>query len=97
MEREEIRSAMEILAARVTLRRGEQGACRIAFEDLDLEAMIALGITSELAARLSSAPWWDEMVEDVVETPEFCDPDADSDEILSYARDVVREYIRKRL
>ncbi len=97
MEREEIKAAMEILASCVSLHRGDDGECRIAFEDPGREGMITRGITTELVERLSGADWWGEMVEDIVETPEYCDPGAESDEVLSYARDVVREYIRKRL
>lgn len=97
MEREEIKSAMEILAARVTMSGRQGDDCSISFDDLGREEMIELGITTELAANLSTATWWSEMVEDVLETADFCDPGTKPDEVLEYARDVVREYIRKRL
>ena len=42
------------------------------------------------------APWWDEMVADIVETPAMCEPDDPPEQVLEYARDVVSEYIRKR-
>jgi hypothetical protein len=41
-------------------------------------------------------PWWEEMVADIHETPEFCDPADTPEQVLKYARDVVTDYIRKR-
>ena len=40
--------------------------------------------------------WWDEMVADIVETPDMCAPDDSPQQVLGYAKDVVSEYIRKR-
>jgi hypothetical protein len=37
------------------------------------------------------------MVTDVVETPEFAEPEDSPEQVLNYAKDVVREYIWKRL
>ncbi|MHC4608250.1 MAG: hypothetical protein ACYTAF_15175 [Planctomycetota bacterium] len=93
MEREEIKKAMDLLVARVRLE--EDG--RISFDRPDRDGMVGLGMTAELADRIAGAPWFDEMVTDVVETPEFCEPGAGRDEVLGFAQDVVREYIRKRL
>ena len=39
---------------------------------------------------------WDEMVTDIIETPDFCDPGDSPQQVLEYARDVVSDYIRKR-
>lgn len=96
MKREEIRQAMESLAATVAVTE-ENGAIRIRFERPTREGLLALGVTGELADRISRAAWLDEMTTDVIETPEFCDPGAGAEEVLGYARDVVREYVRKRL
>ena len=41
--------------------------------------------------------WWSEMVTDVVETPEFSDPGESAEQVLEYARDVIKEYVAKRL
>ena len=56
------------------------------------------GLTTflEPKKRILNASWWDEMVTDIVETPEMCDPDEPPDQVLEYAKDVVAEYIRKR-
>ena len=96
MEREEIRQAMESLAATVAVKE-EGGAVSISFERPTRESMLGLGVTGELAERISRAAWLDEMMDDVIETPEFCEAGAGAEEVLGYARDVVREYVRKRL
>ena len=46
--------------------------------------------------ELRRVPWWDEMVTDVNETPDACDPDDPPHQVLEYAKDVVSEYVRKR-
>ena len=58
--------------------------------------MIGAGLNAEGVKRILRVPWWEEMVEDIVETPDMCDPDDSPEQILEYARDVVSEYIRKR-
>jgi len=35
------------------------------------------------------------MVEDIIETPDMCDPEDSPEDILQFAKDVVSEYIRK--
>ena len=37
------------------------------------------------------------MVADIIDTPEFAEPDESPEQVLQYARDVVVEYFRKRL
>jgi hypothetical protein len=44
-----------------------------------------------------NATWWRDMRGDIIETPEFAEPEADEATVLKYARDVVYEYISKRL
>ena len=97
MQPEEIRTAVDLLMDRVALTRSDDDACEVAFADLDHGAMVALGITPEIAGRLVAAPWWAEMIDDVAETPDFCEPDDTPDQVLQYARDVVKEYVAKRL
>jgi hypothetical protein len=41
--------------------------------------------------------WWRQMVIDIIETPEYAEPDESPEQVLKYARDVVVEYFRKRL
>lgn len=97
VQREDIRRTVDLLRARVRLTRGDGGDCSVSFEDLDRDGMTALGIVEEIADRLASAPWWAEMIDDVAETPDFCEPDDTPDQVLEYARDVVEEYVAKRL
>ena len=47
------------------------------------------GLNREGCRQILDAPWWDEMVADVVETPEMCDPEDPPEQVLQYARDVV--------
>ncbi len=96
MDPQDIRHAVEVLVARVHLERDGDGGCRCWFEDVDASQMESLGIAPEVIARLDGAPWWPEMLADVAETPEFCEPDTGSEQVLEYARDVVREYVAKR-
>jgi hypothetical protein len=97
MTPDELRAIMEYLRDRVRLisREGESPA-GIAFEAPTEEDMTAAGLNAEGARRILGVPWWKEMVEDIVETPEMCDPGDPPQQVLEYARDVVSEYIRKR-
>ena len=56
----------------------------------------AAGLDADGYRNLVGAPWWNEMVTDIVETPELCEPDDAPELVLEYARDVVSEYVRKR-
>jgi hypothetical protein len=60
------------------------------------EEMIDAGLNAEGVKRLLQVPWWDEMVTDIIETPEYCEPSDSPQQILEYAKDVVSDYIRKR-
>ncbi|MBU0754473.1 MAG: hypothetical protein KJ645_05000, partial [Planctomycetes bacterium] len=74
----------------------DEGRAIIVFQTPKEEEMIAAGLNAEGVRRLLGVPWWDEMVEDIVETPDMCDPDDAPQQVLDYAKDVVSEYIRKR-
>ena len=37
------------------------------------------------------------MVTDIIETPDFAEPGESPQQVLQYARDVVKEYVAKRL
>ena len=69
---------------------------KVQFELPDESRMLADGIHPEAIAQLLAAPWLEEMVVDVLETPDFCEPGETPEQILRLARDVVQEYIRKR-
>ena len=97
MNPDELREIMEFLRRRVQLEVGDAAdQIVIRFDAPSVADMVAAGLHAEGSQHILSAPWWDEMVIDVVETPEMCDPEDTAEEVLSYARDVVSEYIRKR-
>lgn len=72
------------------------GQREIAFDLPKIEEMVADGLDEHTVRRLTESPWWPEMIDDVVDTPDFAEPDEPADVVLGYARDVVSEYIRKR-
>ena len=97
MKPEELLAIMGYLRDRVDLLPQEAGdPITIHFEVPVEKEMIAAGLNSEGVRRIIRVPWWEEMVADIVETPEMCDSDDSAEDVLEYARDVVSEYIRKR-
>lgn len=97
MEPDELREIMEFLRGRVHLEAGGTGdPVVIRFDVPSLADMTAAGLDPDGSQSVLTAPWWDEMVTDVVETPEMCEPEDTPEEVLDYARDVISEYIRKR-
>jgi len=94
---DELRAIMEFLRGQVHLKNpGEEGEVCVGFDVPTVEAMARAGLNGEGSGQILGSPWWDEMVEDIVETPEMCEPDDSPDQVLEYAKDVVTEYIRKR-
>lgn len=91
---EQLRAIVEDLQDRVKL--VAPGDRTIAFEPPTTEEAVAGGLDEPTFSRLISAPWWQEMLDDIVETPDFAEPDASPTAVLGYARDVIREYIGKR-
>jgi hypothetical protein len=99
MTPEELRALMAYLEDRVRLAPvAEEAATPVAitFQAPTAEEMIAAGLNAEGARRILRVPWWEEMVEDIEETPDMCDPDDSPQQVLEYAKDVVSEYVRKR-
>jgi hypothetical protein len=94
MTADDVRALIAYLEAHVRLEAG--GGRAIAFDRPDEEAMLAAGIHRDAVKQVLAAPWLDEMVVDVRETPEFCEPDDPPEQVLRCARDVVGEYVRKR-
>jgi hypothetical protein len=89
---------MAYLRERVHLGPQEsEGRTVIAFDAPTEKEMADAGLNADGAKRILRAPWWQEMVTDIVETPEMCDPSDRPQQVLEYAKDVVSEYIRKRL
>ena len=96
MNPEELRAIMEFLRQRGRIGDTTSGSASIEFDTPSLADMQAAGLDPQGSQGVLDAPWWDEMVDDVLETPEVCEPDDTPDQVLEYARDVVSEYIRKR-
>jgi len=69
----------------------------IAFKAPTAEDFKAKGFDDEMVNLTLQSRWWPEMVADIIDTPEFAEPDESSEQVLQYARDVVVEYFRKRL
>lgn len=97
MTPEEFRAIIAYLRQRVHLAPGEgKDPVEITFSAPTEAEMVGEGLNPEGVRRLLKAPWWDEMVTDIVETPDFCEPDDSPQQVLEYARDVVLDYLRKR-
>jgi hypothetical protein len=92
MTPEDLRRLMSYLEEQVELTADS----KLQFELPGESQMLADGIHPGAIAQLLAAPWLEEMVVDVLETPDFCEPDDTPEQILRLARDVVQEYIRKR-
>ncbi|MEE4270397.1 MAG: hypothetical protein V2I67_01900 [Thermoanaerobaculales bacterium] len=89
---DELRDIVRYLQGRIELVAGRS----IVFDVPSPDEMTAAGLEAGAAHTILSAPWWSELVDDVVETPDFADPHDSDDAILGYAQDVVQEYVWKR-
>ena len=88
---------MDFLTARVYLKGpGKEGPVTVGFTAPTKAEMIEASLNPEGCESILGAPWFGEMVADIVETPEMCEPGDSPEQVLTYARDVVQEYIRKR-
>jgi len=97
MDPDELREIMNFLRQKVHLEvEVPTDRVVIRFDVPSVADMAAAGLNAEGSQSVLAAPWWDEMVADVVETPEMCEPEDTPEQVLAYARDVVSEYIRKR-
>jgi hypothetical protein len=89
---------MEYLQQRVSLGLSSlDGAATITFAAPLAEEMLRAGLDPGGVKVVRSAVWWDEMVADVIDTPSFCGADEPPEEVLGCARDVIAEYLRKRV
>jgi len=97
MKAEELREILDFLRGRVRVEQGGMpGPAAVRFDAPTLADMTAAGLDPEGSRTILAAPWWDEMVAEVVETPDMCEPEDTPEQVLAYARDVVSEYVRKR-
>lgn len=96
MDKDEIRRLYEWIQGRVR-KHSDGDDLTISFDEPTAGDLAAQGFSTEAVERTIGSSWWKEMVIDIVETPEFAEPEDSPEQILGYARDVVTEYIRKRL
>ena len=97
MTQEELRAIMAYLRERVHLGPKEaESPVIITFHGPTEAEMVGAGLNTEGAKQILRVPWWEEMVTDIIETPDFCEPGDSPQQVLEYARDVVSDYIRKR-
>jgi len=96
MEADEIKRMYEWIQQRVHL-ADETDGIAITFDEPDAEAFSGAGFVPEAIERTLESDWWAEMVTDIIETPDFAEPGESPDQVLEYARDVVKEYVAKRL
>jgi hypothetical protein len=96
MEDDEIRRMYEWIQSRVDL--GEGGdKVTILFGAPTARDFKDQGFAAEAISLTLESGWWSEMAVDIVETPDYAEPGESPEQILGYARDVVVEYVRKRL
>jgi hypothetical protein len=91
---EDLRKVIANLEGRVRL--ADEVSRSIVFEMPSEGELLEAGLDPECVRRLLAAQWLSDMVSEILETPEFCDPGESSEQLLRYARDVVGEYVRKR-
>lgn len=97
MTPEQLRAIMHYLQGSVTVDAATaDGATIVSFQVPAVDAMVRAGLDEPGSHAVLAAEWFAEMVDEVVTTPEFCDPGDPPELVLRYARDVVAEYLRKR-
>ena len=96
MTPEQLRTVIGLLERRVGCAPSPAGGCTVSFAPPTAADLAAAGIAVDEAERVLTAPWWPEMVDEIVDTPTFCGDDEPPETVLRYARDVVGEYVRKR-
>ena len=96
MDAEQIKKMNQWLQSRITLDDSGEGIA-IKFDEPNADEFLDQGFDQEAVKLTIESSWWKEMVTDIVETPEFAEPGDSPEQILSYARDLVVEYVGKRL
>lgn len=98
MTPDELRAIMSYLRKRVQLdTTTNDNSVVITFRAPTEDEMVKAGLNPAGVKQVRNASWWSEMVTDIIETPEFCEPDELAQQILEYARDAVSDYLRKRI
>ena len=96
MEADEIKRMYTWIQERVTLADATDGIA-ITFDEPNADDFAKKGFESEAVDLTLTSDWWAEMVTDIIETPDFAEPNESPEQVLGYARDVVKEYVAKRL
>ena len=96
MDPADLRAIVEHLQGTISVAADGAGGVAVSFAVPSEADLVAGGFDADGVRRLLREPWWGEMVEEVVTTPEFCDPGDPPEQVLSFARDVVFEYVAKR-
>lgn len=94
MTADDLRDIMAYLRDKVQF---EVDPVQLKFQPPTEDEMIQKGLNAEGVRQILTAVWWKEMVTDIIETPDFCEPDESAEQILEYAKDVVSDYLRKRV
>ena len=98
MTPDDLKEIMSFLRARVSISGDKADSpLQIVFDVPDLATMIGVGLDETGSKEILNAAWWGDMVNDIIETPDFCEPDDPPEQVLIYARDVVTDYLRKRI
>jgi hypothetical protein len=61
----------------------------VAFDAPTSDDFREYGFTEGDIAMTLGSSWWPEMVVDIIDTPEYAEPDESPEQVLQYARDVV--------
>jgi hypothetical protein len=96
MDADEIKRMYEWIQSRVILDE-EADEIAVLFDEPDPDDFSDENFGPEIVDLTLESEWWEEMIIDIVETPDFAEPNESADQVLEYARDVVKEYVAKRL
>ena len=96
MDADEIKRMYEWIQSRAKLADTTDGIA-ITFDEPSADDFEEAGFASEAVELTLGSDWWTEMVTDIVKTPDYAEPGEGPQQVLEYARDVVKEYVAKRL
>jgi hypothetical protein len=96
MNNDEIKRLYEWIQTRVALGKDADNVT-ILFDEPTPRDFEDQGFGAEAISLTLESGWWAEMAADIVETPDYAEPGESPEQVLKYARDVVVEYVRKRL
>lgn len=95
MTADDLRAIMAFLREKVELK--SMNPIEVTFTEPSKEKMVQAELNQNGIENILSADWWDDMVTDIIETPDFCEQDDSPEDVLEYAKDVVSDYLRKRV